>query len=149
MTSDDGITLCFNTNFCPISFGPFSFFCVSFQRVKTHWKNIFIKYFSFHLKSWLLLLVASWNKFIIVWSYASHRAQCGVTTSHSTCGCCVHDYHVSFRLFALSSPSMSTLCLKDPRRELVDTIQPDLLLTVRLYEWLDCLATERIEKTHC
>ena len=31
-----------------------------------------------------------------VWSYASHRAQCGVTTCHSTC--C--GYHICFRLFA-------------------------------------------------
>ena len=51
-----------------------------------------------------------------VWSYARHRAQYGVTTSHSTCcGCCVRDYHICFRLFALSSSSVSTLCLKDPR----------------------------------
>ena len=59
--------------------------------------------------------------------YASHGAQCGVTTSHSTCyGYCVHDYHISFRLFALSNPSVPTLCLKDPQKG-VDTIQPDLL----------------------
>ena len=36
-----------------------------------------------------------------MWSYASHGAQCDVTTSHSTCcGCCVRDYHICFRLFA-------------------------------------------------
>ena len=52
---------------------------------------------------------------LLVWSYASHRAQCGVTTGHSTCcGYCVRDYHISFRLFALSNPSVPTLCLKDP-----------------------------------
>ena len=68
---------------------------------------------------------------IEMWSYASHGALCGVTTSHSTCcGCCVRDYHICFRLFALSSSSVPTLCLKDPRSG-VDTIQPDLLLTVR------------------
>ena len=40
---------------------------------------------------------------ILLWSYASHGAHCGVTISHSTfCGCCVRDYHISFRLFALS-----------------------------------------------
>ena len=84
-----------------------------------------------------------------MWSYARHGAQCGVTTSHSTCcGCCARDNHISFRLFALSNPSVPSLCLKDPRRR-VDTIQLDLLLTVRVYEWLDCLATERIEKTSC
>ena len=66
-----------------------------------------------------------------MWFYASHGAQCGVTTSHSTCcGYCVHDYHISFRLFALSNPSVPTLCLKDPRRG-VNTVQLDLLLTVR------------------
>ena len=38
---------------------------------------------------------------LVVWSYASHAAKCGVTTSHSTCcGCCVRDYHICFRLFA-------------------------------------------------
>ena len=37
--------------------------------------------------------------------------------------------------------------LKIHGRSGVDTIQPDLLLTVRLYQWLDCLATQRIEKT--
>ena len=38
---------------------------------------------------------------VFLWSYASHRAQCGVTTSHSTCcGCCVRDYYICFRLFA-------------------------------------------------
>ena len=68
---------------------------------------------------------------IMVWSYANHGAQSGVITSHSTCcGCCVRDYNISFRLFALSNPSVPTLCLKDPRRGVV-TIQPDLLLTVR------------------
>ena len=68
---------------------------------------------------------------VLMWSYASHRAQCGVTTSYSTCcGCRFRDYYINFRLFALSSPSMLTLCLKDPRRG-VDTNQPDLLLTVR------------------
>ena len=82
-----------------------------------------------------------------MWSYSSHGAQCGVTTSHRTCcGCCVRDYSICFRLFALSSSSVPTLCLKDPRKK-VDTIQPGLFLTVRLYEWLDCLATQRIEKT--
>ena len=35
-------------------------------------------------------------------------------TSHSTyCGYFVRDYHISFRLVALSNPSVSTLCLKD------------------------------------
>ena len=43
-----------------------------------------------------------------VWSYASHGAQCGVTTCHTTCGYCVRDYHISFRLFALSNPSMTS-----------------------------------------
>ena len=66
-----------------------------------------------------------------VWSYRSHGVQCGVITSHSTCcSYCVRDYHISFRLFASSNPSVPTLCLKDPRTG-VDTIQPDLLLTVR------------------
>ena len=51
-----------------------------------------------------------------VWSYASHGAQCGVTTSHSTCGCCVRGYHISFWLFTLSIPSMPTFSLKDSRR---------------------------------
>ena len=51
---------------------------------------------------------------INMWSYASHGVQCGVTTSHSTCcGYCVRDYHISFRLFALSNPSVPMLCLKD------------------------------------
>ena len=46
---------------------------------------------------------------------------------YSICfGFCVRDY----QRFALSSPSVPTLYLKDPRRR-VDTIQPDLLLTVR------------------
>ena len=62
-------------------------------------------------------------------SYASHGALCGVTTGHITCGYFVRDYHIRFRLFALSNPSVPMLCLKDPRRG-VDTIQPDLL-TVR------------------
>ena len=40
---------------------------------------------------------------VCVWSYACHGARCGVTTSHSTsCGCCVRDYHICFRLFSLS-----------------------------------------------
>ena len=54
-----------------------------------------------------LLSVVSHNHTLVykrslsVWSYASHRAQCGVTTSHSTfCGCCVRDYHICFPLFA-------------------------------------------------
>ena len=64
-------------------------------------------------------------------SYASYRAQCDVTSCHSSCcGCCVRDYDIIFRLIAFSSLSVYTLCLKDPRRE-VDTIQPDFLLTVR------------------
>ena len=47
----------------------------------------------------------------------SHGAQCGVTTSHSTCcGYCIRDYHISFRSFALSNLSMPTLCWKDPGR---------------------------------
>ena len=83
-----------------------------------------------------------------MWSYASHIAQCGVTTSHCTCGYCVRAYHISFRLFALSNSSVSTQCLKDPV-EWGNPIQPDLHLTVRLYEWLDCLDTQRIEKTRC
>ena len=53
--------------------------------------------------------------FWLIWSYASHGAQCDVTTGHSTCGYFVRDYRISFRLFALSNPSVSTLCLKDPR----------------------------------
>ena len=61
----------------------------------------------------------------MAWSYASHGAQCGVTTSHSICGYFVRDYNISFRLFALSNPSVPTLCLKDPRRG-VDRIQSDL-----------------------
>ena len=41
------------------------------------------------------------QKIVDLWSYASHGAQCGVTTSHSTCcSCCVCDYHICFRLFA-------------------------------------------------
>ena len=41
---------------------------------------------------------------------------CGMTTSHSTrCDCCVCDYNICFRLFALSIPSVPTLRLKDPR----------------------------------
>ena len=63
-------------------------------------------------------------------SYACHGAQCGVTTGHSTCGYFVRDYYISFRLFALSNPFVSTLCLKDSRSG-VDTIQPGLFLTVR------------------
>ena len=54
---------------------------------------------------------------LFLWSYASHRAQSGVTNNHSTCcGCCVRDYHISFQLFALSSPFVTTQCLKDPQR---------------------------------
>ena len=30
----------------------------------------------------------------------------------------VRDYHISFRLFALSNPSVPTLCLKDPQSRL-------------------------------
>ena len=52
-----------------------------------------------------------------------------MTTSHSTCGYFVRDYHISFRLFALSNLSVPTLCLKDLQSG-VDTIQPDFLLTV-------------------
>ena len=74
-----------------------------------------------------------------MWSYASHS---------TCCGYCVRDYHISFRLFALSNPSVPTLCLKDPWRR-VDTLQPNLLLTVRWYERLDCLATQRKKKTRC
>ena len=44
-----------------------------------------------------------------MWSYGSYGAQCGVTTSHSTCGSCVRDYHNSFRLFALSNPFVPTV----------------------------------------
>ena len=66
-----------------------------------------------------------------LWSYASHSAQCGVFSSQSTCcGCCIRDYHIFFRLFALSNPSVLTLCLKNPRY-VFDTIQPDLVLMVR------------------
>ena len=84
-----------------------------------------------------------------MWSYASYWVQCGVSSSHSTyCGYWVRDYHISFRLFALSNPSVPTLCLKDSRRG-VETLQPGLLLRVRLYEWIDYLATERIENTRC
>ena len=32
-----------------------------------------------------------------VWCYTSHGAKYGVTASHSTCGCCVRDYHICFR----------------------------------------------------
>ena len=40
----------------------------------------------------------------LMWSYASHGAQCGVTINHSTCcGYCVRDYHISFRVFAFKS----------------------------------------------
>ena len=68
---------------------------------------------------------------IVLWSYASYKAQCGMITSHSTsCGYFVRDYHINFRPFALSNPSVPTLCLKDPRSG-VDTIQPDFLLTAR------------------
>ena len=85
-----------------------------------------------------------------MWSYASYGAQCGVTISNSTCcGCCVRDYHICFRLFILSSSSVPTLCLKDPQLVGVRHNSPDFLLTVRSYEWLDCLGTQRIEKTHC
>ena len=42
----------------------------------------------------------------------------------------VRDYQISFRLFALSNPSVPTLCLKDPRSG-VDIIQPGLLLAGR------------------
>ena len=36
-----------------------------------------------------------------MWSYASHGAQYGVTTSHSTCcGYCVRYYDICFRLLA-------------------------------------------------
>ena len=52
---------------------------------------------------------------VCVWSYASHGAQCGVITNHSSCGCCVCDYHICFRLFTLSCSSVPTLFLKDPR----------------------------------
>ena len=79
-----------------------------------------------------------------VWTYASHGAQCGLTTVHSICcGCCVLEYHIIFRLFVLSSPSAPTLCLKDSRR-VVDTIKTDFLLTVRYYGGLDCVATQII-----
>ena len=54
---------------------------------------------------------------LVLWSFASHSAQCGVTTDHSTCcGYFVRNYHISFRLFALWNLSVPTLCLKDPRR---------------------------------
>ena len=52
----------------------------------------------------------------VLWSYAGHVGECGGTTGHCTCGYFVRDYHISFRLFALSNPSMPTLCLKDQRR---------------------------------
>ena len=40
----------------------------------------------------------SWFKRHQMWSYASHGAQCGVTTSHSTCcGYFVRDYHIRER----------------------------------------------------
>ena len=85
----------------------------------------------------------------VMWSYASHGAQYDVSTSQSIfCGFCVRDNHFSFRLFALSNPSVPTLCLKDLRRR-VDKILPDLPQTVRYYEWLHCLATQTIEKTRC
>ena len=53
-------------------------------------------------------------------SYASFGAQCGVTTC---CCCYVRDYHICFRLFALSSSSIPTLSLKDPRRLLTQFIR--------------------------
>ena len=66
----------------------------------------------FHMDQWLHYWIWILS---FVWSYTSHRAQCGVTTNHSTCcGCFFYDYHISFRLFALSSSSMPMLCLKDP-----------------------------------
>ena len=57
-----------------------------------------------------------------MWSYGNHGDQRGVTTSHSTYGYFVHDYHISFWLFGLSNPFVSMLCLKDSRRG-IDTIQ--------------------------
>ena len=48
-----------------------------------------------------------------------HGVQCGATTSHSTyCGCCFSDYHICFRMITLSSLSVPTLYLNDPRRGL-------------------------------
>ena len=45
-----------------------------------------------------------------LWSYVSHGAQCRMTTCHSTCcGYLIREYHIRFRLFALSNPSVPTL----------------------------------------
>ena len=64
----------------------------------------------------LRVMAIKGNSIVTLWSYGCHGTQCGVTTSHSTCGYYVHDYHISFRLFALSTPSVPTLSLKDPWR---------------------------------
>ena len=77
---------------------------------------------------------------IWVWSYASHDAQLDVTTSLSTrCDCFARDYLIYSQLVDLSSSSVPTLCLKDPRSR-IDTLQLDLLLTIR---WNDSLATQK------
>ena len=81
---------------------------------------------------------------LALWSYACHGAQCGVITSHSTCGCCVRDCHICFRLFALSSPSVLMLSLKDQRSG-VDTIQAGSSSYAQVI-WVARLSTQRIEK---
>ena len=85
---------------------------------------------------------------LLLWSYTSHGAQCGVITCHSTC--CdyfVRDYHISFPLFALSNPSGPTLCLKDPRRwgwhNSVGSSSDSQVI------WVARLSTQRIVKTRC
>ena len=66
----------------------------------------------FLMNNWV---VWSYGKYLVLWSYASYGAQCGVTTSHSSCcGCCIRDNHIRFRQCALSNSSVPTLCLKDP-----------------------------------
>ena len=81
----------------------------------------------YYLQNFILLYL----HILILWSYAGLGAQCSVTISHSTCcGYCVRDYRICFQLSSLLSPSVSTLCLKDPRKR-VDTIQPVLLLTFK------------------
>ena len=60
------------------------------------------------------------------------------TTSHSICcGCCVRDYHIYFKLlvfFSLSVPA---------KGRWHNSSVP------RWYKWLNCLATQRMEKTRC
>ena len=94
----------------------------------THRVKECIKHETQGYRHYHVIHILQYKFLLVMWSYASHRAQCGVTTSHSTCcGCCVHDYHICFQLFTLLNPSMPMLYLKDPQRG-VDTIQPDLLM---------------------